>query len=77
MQFIFRGRYAITPGLSKALEAIDALTGRKNMNPDQKQFLDAISIRARSYERDLAFGVTWAISVIKSQYPPGISLRVR
>ena len=39
MQFIFRGRYAITPGLSKALEAIDALTGRKNMNPDQKQFL--------------------------------------
>ena len=56
MQFIFRGRYAITPGLSKALEAIDALTGRKNMNPDQKQFLDAISIRARSYERDLAFG---------------------
>jgi len=56
VQFIFRGRYAITPGLSKALEAIDALTGRKNMNPDQKQFLDAISIRARSYERDLAFG---------------------
>jgi hypothetical protein len=42
--------------LSKALEAINALKGCKRLNPDQKQYLDDISIRVYRYERDLPQG---------------------
>lgn len=42
--------------LSKALEAINALKRCKHLNPDQKQYLDDISIRVYRYERDLSHG---------------------
>ena len=42
--------------LSKALEVINAFKGRKHLNPDQKQYLDDISIRVYRYERDLSHG---------------------
>ena len=32
-------------GLTRALEAIVAFTGRKNLSPDRKHYLGAISIR--------------------------------
>ena len=38
--------------LSKALEAINALKGCKHLNPDQRQYLDDISIRVYRYECD-------------------------
>jgi hypothetical protein len=42
--------------LSKALEMINAFKGRKHLNPDQKQYLDDISMRVYRYERDLSRG---------------------
>ena len=38
--------------LSKALEVINAFKGCKHLNPDQKQYLDDISIRVYRYECD-------------------------
>ena len=42
--------------LSKALEVINAFKGCKHLNPDQKQYLDDISIRVYRYESDLSHG---------------------
>ena len=42
--------------LNKALEVINAFKGCKHLNPDQKQYLDDISVRVYRYERDLSHG---------------------
>jgi hypothetical protein len=40
-------------GLSRALEAIDTLVGPKSLNPNRKQYVEAISILTPGLERDL------------------------
>ena len=42
--------------LSKALEAINALKGCKHLNPDQKLYLDDISIRVYRYKCEFPHG---------------------
>ena len=44
------------PEVVHEVTKLERFDRRRVKNPHQKQFLDAISIRARSYERDLAFG---------------------